>query len=117
MKIVFVFWCLSPIEFNGNDIIFYYLLSPIYTGGNDILYLLAKYSAPCFLCCQKVTKVFTGDLAEICSFRFREVLGILIKAMQQFGQLVLIFFVKLEVKPRQFLGPETDIMGERYYIW
>ena len=117
VKIVFVCWCLSPTEYNGSDIIFDYLLSPIYTAGNDLLYLLARYSIPCFVRCQKVTKDFTGemkDLAEVCSFRFREVFVILMNATQQLGQLLLSFIVEQEVKPRLFSDIYKDFKKSLY---
>ena len=103
LKIVFVCWCLAPIQYNGCDMVFDYLLCPLYKTSDKILFEIAKMAAPFLIRCIKVTKSIKGDLPEIvelCSYRFKETLDILIGTVKQMIDLWMSKSIEQEVKPR-----------------
>ena len=112
-KLLFVFWCLLPIEYNGSDLIFDNCLRPLFTTTDKILFAIAKKAAPYLISCVKVTKEIKGELpeiVEICSYRFKETFH----TFKQLIDLLLSKVVEQEVKPRLFSDIYKDFIKSFY---
>ena len=75
LKLIFIAWCILPVENNGSDLVFDNILCPVYKTGDQVLLKVAKRVVPCFACYMKVTGDIMGKvqhIAEQCTDGLKE---------------------------------------------
>ena len=116
-KLLFIVWCILPIEYNGSEVVYTFLLHPSFTAMDRIIFTLVKQAMPYLVRCVRVTKEMQGELPEIvelCSYRFKETLEIMMNTARQLLDLVLSKFIQKEVKPRLFSDIYRDFRNSLY---
>ena len=116
-KLLFIIWCISPIEYNGSEVVYTFILHPSFTAMDKIIFLLVKQAMPYLVKCVRVSKEIQGELpemVELCSYRFKETLEIMMNTARQLFDLILSKLIQKEVKPRLFSDIYKDFKNSLY---
>jgi len=66
VKLVFVAWCLAPVEFNGTDLVFQYVLLPLHHGvqylGTETSAIMLPHIIKGKECVENVVEIVTNDV-------------------------------------------------------
>ena len=116
-KLLFIVWCILPMEYNGSEVVYTFILHPSFTAMDRIIFILVKQAMPYLVRCVRVSKEIQGELpemVELCSYRFKETLEIMMNTVRQLFDLILSKFIQKEVKPRLFSDIYKDFKNSLY---
>ena len=111
LKIIFIIWCLAPIEHNGTVIVYNKIVYPVYKTSEEVLFEVAKKAVPCLICNYEAAQDFTRkipSMVETSEKKLIENSAILYTTTKQLVELIISKIIQQEEKPRLFSDVYKD---------